>query len=270
VQIYTREQLVERFDDDMVFELAAGQYVVAGPYEEPLRKQECVLVEYASPELATASDFADRLVGWARESFPGAEKLIVRTTGLAEHLAGFDDYLYYMLLEAEPSTTEDCSDITVRTALDQDRDLVAHWLVEAFDDALRMQSEEAAPGAAMAQAHAVLDSDESRSFVAVHDGEDIGHATLLVDQSDELTGMSYVEFLDVLVERTHPRRRAAEAALVRAAWEAAKEDGKPLMGHIVVRDKSCHCSGYEYKILDRLHTGGWSYHHKFQILKLTA
>lgn len=90
---------------------------------------------------------------------------------------------------------------------------------------------------------------------------DTGHATLLVNQEDDVTGLEYVELLDLLVERTHPMRPSAESKLVTASWQFAQSQDKPLLGHIVVREKTCHCAGVGLLILDRLETRGWAFRH---------
>lgn len=264
----TREEARERFGPEAIEEWPGGGFIVAGEYYEPLRREECVLVEYASAEVLDAPDAATQLVAWARRTAPQATRLIVRVSPLGFELPGFDDHLYYMTLERNPRTTEDTSDISVRSSGPADKEVVGHWLVQAFDDALGMRQEEASEGAAAAQSDAVLDSPEARSFVAGHNGEDIGHVTLLLDQVDDLTGVAYVELLDVLVERQHPRRHAAEAALVQRSWEVAQAEGKPLVGHIVVREKAGQGAGYEHDILNRLHPRGWVYAHKFMITPL--
>jgi hypothetical protein len=266
--VVTREEARERFGPEAVQEWPGGGFIVAGEYYEPLCREECVLVEYASAEVMSAPDAATRLVAWARQTTPRARRLILRVSPLEFELPGFDDYLYYMTLERDPRTTEDTSDIAVRSSGPADKELVGHWLVQAFDDALGMRQEEASEGAAADQSTAVLDSPEALSFVAGHNGQDIGHVTLLLDQVDDLTGLPYVELLDVLVEREHPRRHAAEAALVQRSWEVAQTQGKPLVGHIVVREKASRGAGYEHDILNRLYPRGWAYAHKFMITPL--
>lgn len=264
----TRAHLRERFGDDATFEWGPDEFLAAGEFYEPLRQEECALVEYISPALRAREDLAPRLMSWAAQTFPAARRLLVRTEDRFAVLPGFEDYLYYMMLEAGPSSTETFDDISVRPAVEADREKVAGWLVMAFEDGLEMRPEPAPEGSAEAQSEAVLLSPEARSFVASYEGVDIGHVTLLVDQADDLTAQEYVELLDVLVDRGHPRRQAAEVALVKAAWDFSKEHGKPLLGHIVVRDKSCHCAGFEHNILDRLFMRGWTYIHKFEIATL--
>lgn len=265
------QQAILRFGEENIHPFAGDEFIIAGDYFEPLRQAQCVLVEQAPASMLTSNEAAARLMSWARATYPDARFLILRNEDLSLHLTGFDDYSYYLLLEADPVTAERTDDIVVRPAVpERDREKVAFWLVQAFEDALEMRSEKGPEGAAEDQSDAVLDDPACRSLLATHDGVDIGHVTLLVGGCDDLTGMEYTELLDVLVERKHPRRHAAEAALVQKAWELAKAEGKPLLGHIVVRDKSCHCAGVEQVILERLHTAGWKYTHKFQIADLTS
>jgi hypothetical protein len=267
----SKSEAVHRFGEESIHVLSDDEFIVAGEYFEPLRQQQCVLVEQAPAARLAAADATGWLTSWARVNFPDAQLIIVRNEELTFHLHGFDDYSYYMVLEGDPVSAEQTGDIAVRPADPvQDRDKVSFWLVQAFEDALEMRSEKGPEGAAEAQSDAVLDDRQSRSFLAAHGGVDIGHVTLLDDQLDDLTGIEYTELLDVLVERKHPRRHAAEAALVQHAWQCAKDAGKPLLGHIVVRDKTCHCAGVEQTILDRLRTRGWKYSHKFQIAELAA
>ena len=267
----SKSEAVQRFGEGSVHDLPDNGFLIAGEYFEPLRQEKCVLVEQAPVSLLASSDAGSLLTAWAREAFPDARYMIVRHDQLSFHLTGFDDYSYYMVLEEEPVSSESTEDIVTRPA-DRvaDREKVASWLVQAFEDAVEMRSEKGPEGAAEAQSDSILDDADSRTFLAAHDGAEIGHATLLYDQEDDLTGVDFIELLDVLVERQHPRRHAAEAALVRLAWEQAKAAGKPLVGHVVVRDKSCHCSGVEQVILDRLRTRGWVYTHKFQIADLAV
>jgi hypothetical protein len=104
--------------------------------------------------------------------------------------------------------------------------------------------------------------------VATSQDERIGQATVLLDQRDEVSGLEFIELLDFLVERTHPRRYNAESALVTACWKLARDLGRPLLSHIVVREKTCHCAGVELMILDRVLQRGWTFSHKYERLML--
>jgi hypothetical protein len=258
------EAAAARFDAENVFRLPGGGTVIADSYREPMQSIETCLVEYASADLVGSPDGAARLVDFARREFPAARMLLVRLAEYETDLAGFEDYLLYLLLTGAPIAHADETTVRVRSAGPQDAEFVSEFLVEAFDDGLEMRLEKAPAGAAIRQTRAVLANPAARSFVVSHDGTDIGHATLLIDQEDDLTGLRYVELLDLLVERKHPHRYSAESKLVTASWQAAQSMGRPLLSHIVVREKTCHCAGVELMILDRLKARGWVFHHKYQ------
>ncbi|MFC0039937.1 hypothetical protein [Actinomadura rayongensis] len=258
------DDVLSRFDAADVHHLPGGHVVVAGEYVEPMQRIPSCLVDYVSPELAAAPDAADVLVAWAKEAFPAAKMLLVRLTDEDASLLGFEDYLFYMMLTKPPTPHADETPIDVRPARPEDLEFVGSFLVEAFDDGLEMRLLPAEEDAGTKQARTVLKDPDARSFVASCDGENIGHATLLVNQADQVTGQEFVELLDFLVERKHPMRYPAESALVTHTWKYAQDLGLPVLSHIVVREKTCHCAGVELMILDRLYTRGWEFSHKYQ------
>lgn len=259
---------VGSIDDDMLL-LPDGTPVLAGVFDDPLRDSPACLIEYLPPAFVQSGDATRILTEWAAREFPDCTRLLVRLPSPDIEISGFVDHSYYVVLDREPVVRHDPAGIAVRAAEAEDRARIARWLEMAFDAAGEVSPGTVLPGNAGAIAEAVLDNPLTRSLVAICEEEPIGHATLLLDQHDDLTETSYVELLDVLVDRMHPRRHDTEAALVRAAWTMADSMNTVLLGHVV-----CHGgpggTATSRAILDRLTSTGWTFGHKFQCRELSA
>ncbi|MFC0039934.1 hypothetical protein [Actinomadura rayongensis] len=254
------------FDADAHFVLPDGRQVVAGEFHDPLSGRECCLIETVPDALVGTSAAHGLLTEFARTSFPGAERVLVRLGDRAAEIPGFRDHLYYVRLDAPPAdAAERPADPRVRPAAERDRPKVAGWLDRAFRDAMTAVADDPAPEATAAQAAAVAGHPDARSFVAECAGTDIGHITLITGQFDALTGRDYIELLDMLVEPDHPARSAAERRLVATAGAFAAAAGLPLIGHVVCGAPPARTGP---AVLAALERRGWVFDHKYQTFDL--
>jgi hypothetical protein len=243
------------FDADAHFVLPDGRPVVAGEFHDPLGGRECCLIETIPDALIGTSEAHGLLTEFARTSFPGAERVLVRLGDRAAEIPGFRDHLYYVRLDAPPAATGDHpadhpADLRVRPAAERDRPQIAGWLDRAFRDAMTAVADDPAPEATAAQAAAITAHPDARAFVAECAGADIGHITLITGQFDALTGRDYIELLDMLVEPDHPARPAAERRLI---------------GHIVCGAPPARTGP---AVLAALERRGWVFDHKYQTFDL--
>ncbi|MFD7712648.1 hypothetical protein ACFV6E_40060 [Streptomyces sp. NPDC059785] len=104
----------------------------------------------------------------------------------------------------------------------------------------------------------VLGTPGRVTYVAERAGKVVGHATLLTDATDDVTGTEYVELLDVLVRPLADR--AAQRRLVEAACSHAAHSGRPLLGNVV---HTADAPGHAERVLAALRRDGWQLAHHY-------
>ncbi|WP_198045644.1 hypothetical protein [Kitasatospora mediocidica] len=264
-----------------------GHPCVAGEYLEPLSGERQCLVEYADPALLSAADGAGRLARQLAARFPDSTLAVVRTPGDVHLPAGWARHLTYV-----QRTRAACAParaarggIVVTAAEERDDEQVAHWLVQAFQNACTSQSGTFDDGAARAQTQGILSAPDRRSLIArssatatrtasgtatataigtataTATGTAIGHATLLCAARDDVRGESFVELLDILVDPPQ-QRRDATAALVDACQALADGFGLPLVGH-VVHPRPSRQRAEGQRVLESLLDNGWQLRHSY-------
>lgn len=204
---------------------------VAGEYQDETGGERQCLVEYCHPRLLAGG--AARLVTVLREEFPAAGVLVLRASGDVAMPAPWLAHLTYVrLADGGPPRTAP-GEISVVPADPGHDELILRWLIRAFEAYGDEQQHRGSPDDIGAVARRVLAADDRRSYVAVMNGDVIGHVTLLCDAYDDVSGRRHVELLDSLVDADGPAHGAALAALTRAAAEHAAGEGLPLIGHVV-------------------------------------
>ncbi|MEU1946562.1 hypothetical protein ACFW95_10075 [Streptomyces sp. NPDC059474] len=248
-----------------------GHRCVAGSYLEPISGEQQCLVEYADPALTTAAAAA-RLPPLLAELFPEAEVAVLRTPADVALPAPWTRYLSYVKRAVPvPRSAPDTAGgdgMTVTEPAEGDRERVTRWLEAAFLTAGDSQGGDCDAEAAAAQARAVLETPGSRFLIARSAGTAVGHATLLCDAYDEVSGEPYVELVDILIDPPHDVRTAT-AALVTAAGQLADGLGLPLIGHVVhPRHPDRRAEGQ--RVLDSLLRKGWEMHSGYWWAPLTG
>ncbi|MBL1097949.1 hypothetical protein [Streptomyces coffeae] len=237
-----------------------GHRYVAGAHTDPVTGAHQTLIEYADRALIEDPRLLARLRG--TDSSP-ATAMVLRTPADLELPEPWRRQMTYVQLTTVAESAEDeAVDEAVRESDAVGDGLVREWLVRAFQTA---GAQTGAPvsreAAALEAAESVLDRPDRVSLLYVLEGKPIGHATLLTDTADEVTGQACSELVDVLVE-PGPAQRAALAALTAAAAHRAHAAGLPLVGHVVhavedaERDHATH-------VLNSLGRRGWVPTHCF-------
>ncbi|MBP2471871.1 hypothetical protein JOF53_000743 [Crossiella equi] len=217
-----------------------GHAYVLGEFHDALSGTTFPFVEHAEDGLLADPALLEELP-------PGP--VLLRTEGERVPDGPWTRWLTYLRLPAEPARPE--TDLVCAPARAEEEPLVAEWLWQAF----LAGAPEAAPDAVAGVVAAVLAAPGRHTLVARREGRAIGHATLLPGGHDDVTGESFVELVDSLVEAEQDRRVATEL-FVHAAWRLARELGEPLVGNVV------HHSGGQ-RVLDSLCRRGWRVWHSY-------
>lgn len=209
----------------------------AGDAPEPLTRAPRYFVEYAQSQLMTSPTGPGRLLAAAA---PRAE-VVLRATADIALPAPWEPLLTYVLWTGPagadtPRSTDhramdEGGDIGLATAADEP--FVQRWMEQAVSDASVLQTgTRALDGAVREQTGLILGQPGRRSLIARADGQPIGHATLDEEALDDITGVRFLELIDILVDPGHDVR-AVTRRLTHAAVERAGELGLPLVGHVV-------------------------------------
>ncbi|MEU8825723.1 hypothetical protein [Streptomyces sp. NPDC048636] len=234
-----------------------GHHYVAGAHTDPVTGQHQTLIEYADRALIENTDLLTRLCERFMGSSPATTILLRTPADLDLHEPWRRLMTYVRLADAAESTM----DTAVREPDAVEHDLVRDWLVRAFLAAGTQTGASVAQETAREAAESVLARPDRVTLLYVLEGKPIGHATLLNDAADEVTGQPCSELVDVLVE-PGPTQRTALAALTAAAARRARAAGRPLVGHVVhatedgAQDHGTH-------VLDSLGRRGWLPTHCF-------
>ncbi|MFE5867721.1 hypothetical protein ACFQ6V_03585 [Streptomyces roseifaciens] len=212
-----------------------GRPYVVGETHDPLHDRHEFLVEYCAEELLADARGLERALEAAGGRALGTAVVTVRVPGGIRLPEPWRPHLTY-LTHAGPPPRNDAapSPFTVRPAdAETDTPAVARWIAKALADGSADQGDTAAPAAVNVLVREFLDAPDRFSYVACRDGRPVGHATLLCDAHDPVTGRDHVELVDVLVEETDEEQRTAVDALTAAAIAHAHRAALPLTGHVV-------------------------------------
>ncbi|WP_432039476.1 hypothetical protein [Streptomyces cucumeris] len=212
-----------------------GLPFVAGGYDEPVTGERQFLVTHCDPELVRRPAWWSELVRLARRADPAAEAIVLRVPGDVSPPAPWRRLITYLRhegrVEGAPTTADD-TPVSVLPATAEHRPLIARWLATALTaaaDAHGSPGRSAPPDVV----DSLLDAPGRASYVVVDAGTVIGHATLLDDTYDDVTGRHTVELFDILVEAGDGLRRRATTALTAVAAAHAADRDLPLLGNVV-------------------------------------
>ncbi|WP_042365250.1 hypothetical protein [Streptacidiphilus neutrinimicus] len=241
-----------------------GRTYVADAYLEPVTGEQQCLVEYAHPALLADPP---RLLAAVFSLRPACTSAVVRTmpdTPSHPALGPLTTYLRYAPA-AELPPAADAPPVGWDDGRLHDAS-VADWLARALTTAARDRGQDAGPAAAR-DAAARLMADPSRRSCIVrhpHTGVPLGHATVLTDAYDDVSGTAFVELVDILLDGPG-RTRAATGTLVHACAGLAAELGLPLLGN-VSHPRPDHPGGPDpaARVVAALQAGGWRPTHLYR------
>lgn len=205
-----------------------GRHYVAGLQVDPLTGRPRIVIEYADPDLLSDGPTMSVLLGALHAQYPQAHDAVVRTSAAVQLPAPWRPLLTYVQLAAVATPP----DPRVIEALPEHDSLVRDWLIQAFVAACQINDDPVSLASAAEAADLIL-ADPGRVSMLYRDGSGaIGHATMLVDSVDEVTGEASVELFDALVEPGSEQRRALRALVAACATRAANA-GRALLGNVV-------------------------------------
>lgn len=203
---------------------------VAGTYRDPVTGQDACLVEYCHPDILreSAAEFAGMLLA----QFSAVSQVLLRIragTTLPDPWQPLVTYVRY----ASPGgdTAPAAGPVAVIEGSPAHSGAVERWLVQAIRDAYASQQREAPEPAVRAAAREIISAPGRRSYLAMADGRAIGHLTILADSYDDVSGETYTDLVDMLVEPGDLARPARES-LVRRAVADASRAGRALIGNV--------------------------------------
>jgi hypothetical protein len=236
-----------------LYEIDSLNYV-AGLYIEPVTDEKQCFVEYADEGLLI-KPMLDRLTSALTDEFPQARRLLIRVPGAVGLPGPWAPQLTYVRYGGEAGSP----DAAIVPARPGDRDLIIDWLMRAFADAgASFGAQTESPGNRRL-AEEVMAADDRETLVYLVDGTAVGHATLLCDANDPVTGEDFAELLDILVEPAQDVR-AITRELVTAAAVRAGKLGKPLVGNVV---HSVAAAGHGDRVVASLLKSGWSVAYRY-------
>ncbi|WP_128378870.1 hypothetical protein [Streptomyces cavernae] len=240
---------------------------VMGVSTDDLTGELSCLIQYAAPPPA-GHDWAEqaaRLSGHVAASLPDVTGVFLRTPPEAQLPAPWERRLTYVHHDGSPDVYRHAPSsgdpFTVRTAEAGHTPAVNRWLTEALEIAAREQGHPVRHEAAMQQAALVLEKPGRTSFIATVGDEPLGHATTL-PFTDEVTGIAYLELVDVLVAAS-PKAPAMTEALVRTCLDQAATAALPLLGHVVHHTAASDRDAHGRRVLASLLRKGWRTNHVF-------
>ncbi|WP_371649441.1 MULTISPECIES: hypothetical protein [unclassified Streptomyces] len=234
---------------------------VAGAQTDPITQEEACLVEYAAPELLATPAALAELERQLAAAHPEATELLLRAPGDTRLPAPWRPSLSYVRhTGAAAQAPRPPAGLAITAAGPEHDPLIAGWLARAIADGYGYGPEDVRTGELIdAAATDVLDAPGRVSFLLTRDGRPVGHATVLTDAQDEVTGAEFVDLFDLLVEESDVVRPGT-TALVAACAALAAERERPLFGN-VVHDSAGPDSGA--RVVASLLERGWCLDHRF-------
>ncbi|MFD8021299.1 hypothetical protein ACFV6G_12830 [Streptomyces lavendulae] len=255
-----------------------GLRYVAGVHHDLLLDERRFLVEYADEELLADPVWLDGLVVRALGEDPEAASVVVRAPASVRLDGPWRpelSYLYHPAGADVPAAgtdegtdegthggTDGGTGLRVRPAGPAEETAVADWLVRAMVHGTADLGATADPEVAAELARECLAAPGRHSYVAHLDGRAVGHATLLCEAADEVTGRRAVELVDVLVDLPDGPRSEPAAALTAAALAHARRLELPLLGHVVHPSQRTDADRGA-RIVASLRARGWRADHVF-------
>ncbi|PKV83497.1 hypothetical protein [Streptomyces sp. TLI_146] len=237
----------------------ANHVYVAGAQTDPVTQELSCLVEYAAPELLAAPSALAELEQRLAAVHPGATALLLRAPGDTPLPAPWRPSVSYVRYTgAVPRAPRPSDGLAVTPAGPEHDTLILDWLARAITDGYGPENIPAAELIDAAAAN-VLDAPDRVSFLLTRDGRPVGHASVLTEAHDEVTGTEFIDLFDLLVEESDVVRPGT-AALVAACAAFAAERELPLFGN-VVHDGTGPDSGA--RVVASLLERGWSLDHRF-------
>jgi hypothetical protein len=248
----SRDYLAAAREAGLIHRIGSAECVL-GAADGARGQQDC-LVEFCPQQVWSSEDAMAQLDAVAREVLGPLERMIIRVPG-TERPAGGSTPMVTYVWRADRRRTGGTSRQVSRADADQDR-RVARWLTEALRGGYADLGEAADPDVLAGAVEQLMNDPTRVSFVAPATGDAQGHATLLSDTEDELTGVRYVDLVDVLVEQGDFQREL-RTLLTDAAVRYAAELGSPIVGNVSHGAAGTAAGQRSWDVLRQLAGAGW-------------
>ncbi|MGW7531115.1 hypothetical protein [Amycolatopsis sp. NPDC054798] len=234
---------------------------VAGGYSDRSRGVTQYLVTYCDDAAVRDGSLFRALPSVARADAPEAETVVVRLAPEVAPEAPWSKFVSYVRHAGKSSDQSEKDGVTIELAdLARDGGAVRGWLADALAAAVTSQGDELPPEVPESIADDLIAAEGRRTYVARHRGEPIGHATLLCQEQDEVTGADFIELFDILVAPGHSLHRTAVRLLTEASLGYAAHRGLPLLGNVVhplAGNERAHAD----RVVSSLLAAGWEADH---------
>lgn len=257
------EQYLSEADEaGCLFELDGLPYT-AGLATDPVSGEQQCLVEFAAQELLRdPGPLLRTLTG----RFPAVRRVLMRTVGeqsLGPLFAPMFTYLRYDGPAAEDPPGPEGLKVT-RSESDVHDGQVASWISRALRDGATDLGRAAVEPAVEQSTQDIMRAPGRRTYLAWANGseEPIGHGTVLTEERDDVSGTSFADLVDILVDDAECRG-AATKALVRVIAADAAAEGRPLIGNVIHSPGSDPDPGT--KVVASLRARGWQSAFRYQV-----
>lgn len=234
-----------------------GLAYVAGSYVEPVTGEHQCFIEWADPRLLR-DDTLSHLTATVAAAHPRARRVLLRAPAGHELPPPWRKHLTYVHYEGTGGAANAPGAHVHRSTPVQDL-LVAGWLVRAFTTAGESFGARTSSQDASDLADAVLAGPDRESYVYSIAGTAVGHATMLCQARDPVSGEEFAELLDILVEPDFDVRGITRELVAACAVRAAHL-GRRLIGNVVHPiDSAAHGD----KVVAALARSGWAVAYRY-------
>ncbi|MFJ2816587.1 hypothetical protein [Streptomyces sp. NPDC087294] len=221
--------------------------VMAGPYNDPVTGERHVLIQRPREEMLRDPRRLASACATLHRLYPRVESFLTRTPPGIELSEPWRRRLTYVRCVDPakwPAPTGGGPRVTLAAGAADD-DLVRAWLVRAFRAGGGVVHHPVSEFTAAAQAAFLCASPYRMSFIAWRGERAVGHATLLTGATDEVTGESVTELVDLLAE-DEAGADIARVVLLRAAAGHAATTRSPLIAGLLHTDPESAPEGREF------------------------
>lgn len=204
-----------------------GLAYVAGSYVEPVTGEHQCFIEWADPRLLR-DETLSHLTATVAAAHPGSRRVLLRAPAEYELPQPWRKHLTYV----HYAGTAQAPGAHVHRSTPVQDLLVAGWLVRAFTTAGESFGARTSPRDTSDLADAVLGAPDRESYVFSIDGTAVGHATMLCQARDPVSGEEFAELLDILVEPDFDVRGITRELVAACAVRAAHLNRR-LIGNVV-------------------------------------
>lgn len=238
-----------------MIETKSGGYYLGGLVDESINKTyaSSYIIERFSPE---TQEVIDEIFLEVVEKFDSIKKVFFRVGSKIALRKEYNPIISYLILDSNYSTSSKIEyDLDIYKAVtENDFVYIKKWLSRALEEGNRSLEKEEDPEIIYGLSKNIINNKDSLSWIVNYNGERIGHATVLVNQEDEVLSNRYTDIFDILIDHSDANiRRCATQKLVEILRYEFKDS--IIMGNVVHEKSSNHAE----TVLKKLTENGWNF-----------